>query len=411
MKITENESAKAVNSLREANMATQGEFQNCVLESLRGEIQERYQLDITKESTKKLLDFKAPRFSIKDFRESVYRHCRNVREADSEGAVSQLLRTGIQLAVNAMYQNVPTNYEKFVDIVPSTKLIELYAPLYAAGFIKKLAHPNDEPAELSIKGMDIQVKTDDYAGLLTISKTMIDDDQTSQLTKQAASAGERAKILKDSICFVRWLSKTGGVDAGGNAVSNSATGAQAGETTWPWNVAFTNGGGQNRLTTYLAASYQALINGRLLARQMKDPKGNKMLVMPNLVICGVGVSDMLHEIVDGDSQFYPSSATMKQADANNAGTDTNIGTSHAKNLLKGGYEVVESIWLPNKAYGIMQAGKGFLLQQREPLAVLQESPVSGPAFTCQLYRWRIGERYIPEWLEPRFGVLCSDGTA
>ena len=404
------ESQKAVNSLRESNIKTQKDFSNCVLESLRGEIKDRYGLDIANEGTKKMLDFRAPRFSIKEFRESVYRHCRNVREADMEGTVSQLLRAGIQLAVNSMYENVPSNYDKFVDVVPSTKLIELYAPLYGAGFLKKLNHPTDEPAELSVKGMDIQIKTDDFAGLLTISKTMIDDDQTGQLTKQAASAGERAKILKDSICFVRWLSKTGGTDAGGNPVSNSATGAQAGETTWPWNVAFTNGGGQNRLTTYMAASYQALINARLLARQQKDPKGNKMLVTPNLVICGVGVSDMIHEMVDGDSQYYPSSATMKTADANNAGTDTYLGTSHSKNLLKGGYEVVESIWLPNKAYGLQQAGKGFILQQREPLSVLQESPVSGPAFTNQLYRWRIGERYIPEYLEPRFGVLCSDGS-
>ena len=401
--------------LLESNRAIQTKFQTAVMESLAQEIKARYALDINEAKTKELLDFSAPDFSIKNFRESVYRYCKSVRESDNEGALSQLLRSGIQLAVNSMYEAVPTNYEKFVDVVPSTKLIELYAPLYRSGFIKKLAHSTDEPAELSMKGMDIQIKTSDFAGLITVSKTMIDDDQTAQVMKQPAQAGENAKILKDSYAFCRWLSVAasgngGGLDAGGNAVPLSATGAQAGETTWPWNIAFTNGGGQNRLTTYATLTYQALINARLIARQMKDAKGNKMLVMPNVLMCGVGVSDSAHEMLDADSKFYPSTSAMAQASAAANGTAQAIGTTAAKNLLAGGYEVIDSIWLPNKACGFFQAGKGFVLQQRQPLSVLQESPVSGPAFTNQLYRWRIGERYEADWIEPRFAVLISDGS-
>ena len=353
--------------LLESNRAIQTKFQTAVMESLAQEIKDRYALDINKAKAKELLDFSAPSFSIKDFRESVYRYCKNVREADNEGALSQLMRAGINMAVNSMYEKVPTNYEKFVQVVPSTHLIELYAPLARAGFIKKLAHPNDEPAELSSKGLDIQIRTGDFGGILTISKTAIDDDQSSQLMGQANQAGENAAILKDSYAFCRWLSVAasangGGLDAGGNAVPLSETGAQAGEMTWPWNIAFTNGGGQNRLTTYATLTYQALINARLIARQMKDIKGNKMLVMPNILMCGVGVSDSAHEMLD------------------------------------------------SKACGIFQAGKGFVLQQRQPLSVLQESPVSGPAFTNQLYRWRIGERYEASWVEPRFAVLISDGS-
>ena len=404
--LKETAAGKAGNRLRESHTKNWETMQNRVLESLRGQIRAAYgeDLDIMDDEIKSLLDFKDPDFSIKGFRESSYKFFAKIREANAEGGLSQLLRAGIQMAVNSEYQAVETSFEEFVGYVASNKAIELYAPLYRAGYPAD-TEEGDEPVKLGAKGADIQIRNRKKAAIFEVTEEMWEDDQTSQIQEQANQIGQNAKILKDSICFVRWLGKAG-TDAGGRKVSASQTGAQAGESTWPFNVSFTNGKGQNRLTTYAAFSYNGLLEARQLARLMKDPKGNKMLVNPDALMGGAALKDIFEELLTSD--FYASSASMKVPSG--AKADTSIGTTYARNIMKGKYNPVNSIWLPATAWGVMQAGKGFRLQQRRALRVLQENPASGPAFTCSVFRFKIDERYEADWTEPRFAVLGSDGT-
>ena len=390
--------------LREANSQKWEGMQANVLESLHRQIESAYNVDLKDEEVSKLVDFSDAGFSIKGFRESAYRFFKSIREANAEGGLSQLLRAGIQMSVNKEYQAVATNFEEIVNVVPSNKAIELYAPLYRAGFLGDVEE-GDEPPRLGAKGADIQIRNRKKAAIFEVTEEMWEDDQTSQIQEQANQVGENAKILKDSICFVRWLGKAG-VDAGGRKVTASATGVQAGESTWPFNVAFTQGGGKNRLGTYAAFAVNKLLEVRQLARLMKDPKGNKMLVTPDALIGGSALTDIFEEILTSD--FYASTEAMKIPSG--ALADTKVGTTYARNILKGKYNPVNSIWLPDTAWGIMQSGKGFTLQQRRPLRVIQENPASGPAFTCSVFRFKIDERYEVDWREPRFAVLGSDGT-
>ena len=77
---------------------------------------------------KMVSDFKKPGFSVKNFRESVYRAAR-LKEAQSELALGQLLRAGVQNAFNDMYQAVEVTYTAAVREVSSNKRQEFYAPV------------------------------------------------------------------------------------------------------------------------------------------------------------------------------------------------------------------------------------------------------------------------------------------
>jgi hypothetical protein len=404
--LKETAAGKTGSKLRESHNKSWERMQGRVLESLRGQIRAAYgeELDITDPEIKEMLDFTDPNFSIKSFRESAYRFFSKIREASAEGGLQQLLRAGIQMSVNSEYQSVETNFEEIVNSVPSNKAIELYAPLYRAGFMAD-TEEGDEPVRLGAKGADFQIRNGKKAAIFEVTEEMFEDDMTSQITEQAQQIGQNGKILKDSIVFVRWLGKAG-VDAGGRKVPASQTAAQAGETNWPFAVKFANGGGQNRLTAYTAFAYNALLEARQLARQMKDPKGNKMLVNPSALIGGAALQDIFEELLTSD--YYASNADMKIPSG--AKASTGIGTGFARNIMKGKYNPVNSIWLPDTAWGIMQAGKGLTLQQRRPLRVMQENPASGPAFTCSVFRYKIDERWAIDWREPRFAILGSDGT-
>lgn len=408
--LRETAAAKAGQAFKEANRKKWEGQQKLVTESLRKQIRESYGVDISEAEVAGKLDFMAPDFSIKKFQESVYKVAKTIKEANAEGMLQQFLRAGVQLMVNKDYQAVEVTMDKVYQHVPSNKAVELYAPAYR-GDMPQLIGPGEEPQQAKIGAADIQIpNTTKAAKLFVVTKEMLTFDQTNQVREQAQQIAENMPIHKDSIAAGRWLSKASTVlDAGGNYVSVSATGTQAGESTWPWNASFTNGGGQNRLSAYAAATYRTIIQLRALAKQMKDPLGRKMLVNPKTLICGVGLSDGFKEMLESD--LWPSTASITAvADGGAAGTDMTMGAQHAKNILKGEYDLVESIWLPNTCYGIMQAGKGFLCQQVWPVEVVTESPVSGPSFSAQMFRQLISEFYTIEWREPRFAVLGSDGT-
>ena len=417
-KVRESEGGKIGARLRESNVKNWNRQQDKVFEGLRKQTDELLGIDIADEEIKERLDITAPGFSIKEFFgfcESFAKKLTRSREATGGASVvQQLLRAGIQMAVNSEYQAVETNYEELVQQVTSTKKIELYAPLYRAGFIGEVAS-GDDPPRLNISGSDFQILNKKFMGVVEIDRDDIEDDQTNQLTEQPAQVGQNAKILKDSRVYVRWIGAAG-TDASGEAVPASQTAAMGGESssaTWPFSAKFVRGGGANILNNGAgvaapaAASFQAILQLRELARKQLDPKGNKMLVRPDTIWCGASLEDAFDTLLQSDN--YPSSGTIHQATSPN-GSDTGLGTAFSKNILKGKYNLVSSIWLPDTSYGIAQAGKGFTLQQRRPLEVVQENVLSGSAFLNQVYRWNINERYECDWREPRFAFAGSLGT-
>ena len=416
MEIRETAAGKRGAALREANRSFEDRARNHVVESMRGEIKESLGVDIMSDEAKAsgLFDIMSPSFSLKGLLEAARRGRSKVREANVAGTVQQFLRAGIQLAINNMYQKTDTTFDPMYQTLPSNKAVELYAAAFRSTF-PDLKGFGEEANQAEIAGTDIQVPNQQKAvKMFTVTEEMFLFDQTSQVQQQAQQIAENFPIFADSHAAGRFMSNAVNgayavLDANNNAVPVSKTGTQAGETTWPWNVAFTNGGGKNRLTSYTAASYETIIQLRAMARQMLDQKGHKMLVNPDTVFCGVGLTDGFELMLK--SSMWPSSATISSVAGGGAvKTDMAIGISHADNLLKGKFNLVDSIWLPNTAYGIAQAGKGFIKQMVRPVRVQVENPMSGPSFTGGLVRNKIDEIWTFEWLEPRFALLGSEGS-
>jgi hypothetical protein len=402
MKETHNPGEAKGKALRESHKKVWDKEQSKPWKQLRESVRAQYGLDIDDPEVQRVLDISES--GARSFRTNVYAHAAEIREANAEGMLGALLRVGAQTKVNSMYQAVPTNFEEIVEPVASNKAIEQYSPLFRAGFPSRTAE-GEEPRRLGAQGMDIMIRNAKTAAIMEFTREMFADDQTNQIAQQPNQVGENAKIVKDAWCFQRWLGSAG-TDPGGDVIPASQTGSQAGETTWPYNTSFANGGGQNRLTTYAAFGSGAIQQAKVLGLQMKDAKGQKMLVNPDSLVVGPALGDIAATLLN--SEFYPATSSMKAAVS--GGADSGIGTTYAHNVLKGRYNLVESRWLPSTAYGIMQAGRGLILQNREPLEVVQENPASGPAFSAEVFRFKVRERWEVDWIEPRFSILCSDGT-
>jgi len=417
MEIIETAAGKRGEKLREANRAFEDRARTQVLESMRQEIKEHTGLDVMSDEFKEsgMLDIMSSTFSIKKLAESVKRAKNTLREANVAGTLQQFLRAGIQLAVNNMYQKVETTFDGMYQSLPSNKAIELYAAAFRASF-PELKGIGEEPRQAAIGAMDIQIANQTKAvRMLVLGEMAIEWDQTNQLQQQAQQIAENFPIFSDSIAVGRFASNDPAgsyavLDANGDPVAASATGTQAGESTWPYNsTGFTNGGGKNAISS-TAASYETIIQLRAMARQMKDPLGRKMLVSPDTLVCGVGLIDAFELMLK--SELYPSTANIKAVSSTfTAGTDTTIGTQHALNILKGKFNLVSSIWLPSTAYYVSQAAKGFIKQVVKPVRVQIENPLSGPSFTIGAQRYKIDEMYTYEILEPRFTIRGSDGSA
>lgn len=418
MEINETAAAKAGNKLRESNRKFETRSREKVLEAMRSEIKQMTGRDVLSDEFKKsgFLDIFDPSFSIKRCVESIERGCRKMREANVAGTVQQFLRAGIQLGINPLYEKVDTSWDGMYQSLPSSKAVELYAAAYRQTF-PELKGFSEEPSQAQIAGLDIQIPNRQVAKkLLTIGKDLVLFDQTNQVQMQAQQIAENFPIFADSQAVGRFISNsaTGSyavLDANGNAVAASATGSQAGESTWPFNTAFTNGGGQNRLTTLTAATYQTIIQLRALARQMKDPLGHKMVVNPDTIWCGVGLTDGFETMLKSGS--FPSNTVISSVAGGGAAT-TSMTAGNAspavENILKGKFNLVDSIWLPNLAYGIAQAGKGFIKQVVQPVKVTVENPMSGASFLLGASRYLIDEIWTFEWIEPRYALMGSEGS-
>jgi hypothetical protein len=396
--------------LRESNRKTlqkQLESSRHGMQDLRKQIMESYRIDIEEADVKELLDMTSPSWSVKHFAESSYKFLRSIREANAEGGLGALLRAGAQTSVNSMYNAVPTDWEGVAQVVPSNKAIELYNPLFRAGFPSRTGE-GDEPRRLRAQGQDIQIRNFKEAAIFEVTEEMIEDDLSNQVQEQPKQIGENMAIVKDAWVFNRWLGNAG-TDPGGDVIPASQTGGMAGETNgWPYSNAFVKGGGKNRLTTYAAFGMGPVQLGQQLAFQMLDAKGQKLLINPDTLIAGTALADPVALFLN--SEYYPVTTSMKASTSTGAGTDTGIGTQFATNIFRGRFNPVISRWLPATAYGLMQAGRGLIVQQRRPLRVIQENPTSGPAFTASVFRYKIDERWETDWIEPRFSILLNDGS-
>lgn len=343
-------------------------------------------------------------YSWKKLRESVYKLCGTLREANAEGALQAFLRAGVNTITNGYYQLVETVHESVMMTTTSTHAIELYAPMYRGSVPKQVGRSQQFP-EGRVVGVDLELRNRKFGIIYSFERELWDDDQTGMVAIRSRDGGEQMKILEDAWAFQKFIGTAGSY--GGDPIPASETKPSDETGNWPFTPSGTPfvGGGFNQPTSFGVFSSQLVQNGDAQLMQQLDRLGNLMLVNPNMLLVGTQNKFTARTLLQ--SEWYPSTAAMTVAVSGGA---SNLGTTFARNVLSGLYNLVVSRYLPVKSWALGEAGKGILFQYRTPLEVVQENPQSGLAFSADEYRFRARARWNVDWIEPRFWWLGNDGS-
>lgn len=362
--------------------------------SLRESISRRLGIDIANEQE---FPISNPRFSWKKLRAKL-------EEANTSSDFSQLLRAGIQVIVNQMYQTVETTFEDWAHVVQSNKKEELYAPLHGIGFPKEVAALEPYP-EVGAAGLDIKLVNKKYGELFAVEKELIEDDQTGQFKNQVGLIAIYLKQVLEVLAYAK---------LGGKASEYAELKIPACETKpsdepsgYPYATNLV-GGGSNRPATYQALSQVAIQEGIVALMNMKNKLGLKMAVNPKRLIISpknkFDASILLH------SAYYPSGAAASGQ----------VGGAFAINPLQGILDLTVSRFVfdhngvadgTSKAWYILDDTKPFfVVQVREAAAVEQEAVNSGQSFERDIIRFKGYTRCNADFIDPRFVYQGNDGS-
>jgi hypothetical protein len=393
----------AIHATSEANRKLKKFFNRKDLEADNQMVREAFRIDM---ADKAKFDLSSPMFSIKGFRESVYRLVREgrVREADPVSAFSALFRALVNNVANNWYDLTPTVYEEIVAVTPSSHAVEPYAPMHRGGIPRRIQPSNPFPEVKTGAPFDIQILNAKFGAITAVPEELIKWDMTGQVQSRVMDIGPNMAQLEDAYAAIRFIGDASSF--AGDAIPASAT-KPATETssTWPWSTAFL-GGGANRPSSYGTMTQPTVQFLDNLLMQQKDANGNKLVVTPDTLFAGSGLKFAAGVLLN--SSFYPSTGSTRVAVA--SGADTALGTTYAENVMKGMYRPVISRYLPQKAWGIGQAHKGLIQQVASGLQVVQETPQAGKSFEQGEFRFKAEKFWELDWIDPRFWGLGNDGS-
>jgi Mu-like prophage major head subunit gpT len=385
MKLIEGSDKKAT-VLMEQNHAGHEKFQRTLTEAKIKEAAERYGI----KNWKEVLDMGAQDFSIKQFREGAYKAAKmKMMEAQAELAYGQLLRAGVQSTFNDIYNAVEVTYTAAVRETSSNKRQEFYAPLERAGFPKRVLNGDSFP-ETNFKGLDIEMINAKYGVMLSFERELIDDDQTGQIVARAQQLGENARIHEEAYVWARLMNDTT-ASLDGEPLPVSSTYAT------PYSSSGIHAGGYGVNATTAARLSQTQIQaGWILAKKMLDQSGRPIVVTPKIL--AVSPQDVFFAEVLLNSQVNPSMSSTQTADIGKVG---GIGSINPIKSLVG---VISSRFIRDYGALLIDPGKGFNFQRRDPQEVIQENPQSGPAFSQEVFRYRLRSRWEADFIDPKFMI-------
>lgn len=350
---------------------------------------------------KKVMDWKRRDFSVRAFREAAYKAAA-LREAHAELAFGQLLRAGVQNTFNDIYQAVEVTYTAAVREVASNKRQEFYAPLERVGFPKRVEKGASFP-ETSFKGLDIELINFKSGLMLAFERELIDDDMTGQIVQRAGQLGENARIYEEAYVWARMMNDSS-ASLDGEPLPVSATYS----TVYSDAVAgglHGSGRGVNSLPTASSArlSQSSIQAGWILAKKMLDQSGRPMVVTPKLL--AVSPQDVFFAEILMNSAQNPSSSSTASADIGKVGSINSINP--IKNLVG----VVSSRFIKDYGALLIDSGKGFVFQRRDATEMVQENPQSGPAFSQEVFRYRLRSRWEADFIDPKFIINLNPSFA
>ena len=376
--------------LMEQNEKTMKQFQVTETERNIKHVAEAYGIS----DYKKVFDFQRADFSAKKFREGAYSVAMKTKEAQAELAFGQLLRAGVQNIFNDIYQAVEITYTAAVREAASNKRQEFYSPLERVGFPKRVEKGDSFP-ETNFKGLDLELINVKYGMQVAFERELMDDDQTGQIITRAQQMGENARIHEEAYVWGRMMNDTS-ASLDGEAIPMSYTYATPYSTTGIHGA----GKGKNALSDGRLSQTQ-IQNGWILAKKMLDQSGRPIVVMPKIL--AVSPQDIFFAEVLMNSAQNPSMSSTQTADIGKTGSI--MGINPIKNLVG----VVSSRFIADYGALMIDSGKGFVFQRRDPQEVVQENPQSGPAYSQEVYRYKLRSRWEADFIDPKFMINLNPG--
>lgn len=347
------------------------------------------------EQTAKHVDWQNPELSFRRLRESVYRQCVRLREANAESAFGQLLRAGIQTFAINSYQTVPVVYPDMVTEVTSRRFQEYYAPLFRPNLPKKVDRGQkfqDNP----VAGLSRVLTNFKFGMIESFERELFDDDQTGQIKNRASQMGENFKIMEEIYVIGKVLGT--GFTVQGVQVDPDITYSDVVPAGYTGNGTYNTYKG-NRPAAFGRLNQPNLESADIALMNIVDDLGNKFLVAPNTLL--VSPTDKFVGAKLLNSTLQPSVPTANAGDT---------GYVMTVNPLQGLYKLLVSRFLVSKAWILGDPKKCAIFQRRDPLEIIQEQPASGDSFSMEVYRFKSRSRFEVGIVDSRFLYEGDDGS-
>lgn len=309
-----------------------------------------------------------PRFSFRKMIEAAGYSIDDLLEANVPSHMGQLFRYGVQHFMFDAYKSVPVIYPDIVTFRPSGNRQEWYAPLFAPELPEEVA-PGGPFTDSRIEGLDVTLINKKVGRLLSIEREMFDDDQTGQIVQRAARMGE----------YVRYKEETDVMGAIEGASYTVAIG--------------------NRPAAFAALDQPGLEAADVALANMKDPLGNRMLVSPDYLLVSNADKFVAAKLLNSTLQpSVPGAAGQTASTASSGG----VGWTMTINPLQGLYQLAVSRFLTTGKWFLMERRTSIPFQERDPLEIVQENPLSGASFSNDTFKWRVRRRFAVTVLESRY---------
>lgn len=372
-----------------------GESYNSLRESLGADVVEEWVSGmaenwVAKAQTGRYIHDK---YTISNLREAIKVANRKgiLREANPASTLGQLTTLGVEAIVMNRYQTINSSYKQLATVFASDADTQVYGDTFRPG-LPQLVMPGEQAPEINVQATGSTVKNYKWMSKLAFTSEIVADDQTGKVAQASAEAGSNMDYIMEAQIAAVLLDTPGTYGAFTFQAPAFQTYTDADSTT---GVYKTTGGRSNAIASAVI-SLESLRTLETLAATITQPDGQVVMTRPQHLWYHPFDRIAVETIIK--SPVWPSSTST--ADTGSVGiTGALAGSIGAPNPMQGRYTLCENVLLPYNsstnggAWGIMD--KNFaplILQEREALQVLMESPNAGRSFESDLVQWRIRKR-------------------
>ena len=365
------------------------------------------------------------RGSAKAWLRNTIRACSNLRESQGEAALGFLLRKGVQNIANEYYQQQPQVWRQYADVIASTNLAEWYAPLYGSD-IAQPVEAGDEFKEQKTQGEDFSLVNRKFGRMVSFTRELWDDDQTGQIKARAGRLGDGMSTLQAiwmASKFIGAARTYGSITV--PAVTYSTTNSAGTTISTPFSTTLYTGSAGNRPSTYTQLNAGNFKIAYTALKNAVDPFNVKIIVNINCLLVSnqdALNADMLlnpgpYPAVPGQSGAVAASLPVVGGTVSAAGANQGVlagfpgGAFAANPFGRLGIKQVTETYFNDWAWALGQSQRGYVVQERDPMEVAQETPNSGASFNFDVIRFRSRARFEAGWLNgaSRFWYCGNNG--